>query len=162
TPFGKYYGSVDATPLFVMLAGAYYRAVGDHAFIEFLWPHIDAAVRWMDEYGDVDHDGFVEYSSHSEKGLTHQGWKDSQDSVFHADGTLAQGPIALCEAQGYVYAAKISAAMLARALGESSTADELESQAEALKERFQEMFWCEELSTYALALDQNKAMCRVR
>jgi len=161
-PFGKYYGSVDATPLFVMLAGAYYGAVADRGFIELLWPHIDAALRWMDEYGDVDRDGFIEYSRHSEKGLTHQGWKDSQDSVFHADGTLAQGPIALCEAQGYVYAAKMNAAMLARVLGDSHRADELERQAEDLKERFEKMFWCEEVSTYAMALDGNKSMCRVR
>jgi glycogen debranching enzyme len=161
-PFGKYYGSVDATPLFVMLAGAYYRRVGDRGFIEFLWPHIEAALRWMDEYGDVDHDGFVEYNRQSEKGLVHQGWKDSQDSVFHADGTLAQGPIALCEVQGYVYAAKKSAALLAGVLGDSRRADELERQAKSLRDRFQDTFWCEELSTYALALDRNKKMCRVR
>jgi glycogen debranching enzyme len=161
-PFGKYYGSVDATPLFVMLAGAYYRAVGDARFVEFLWPHIEAALRWIDEYGDVDRDGFVEYNRQSEKGLVHQGWKDSQDSVFHADGTLALGPIALCEVQGYVYAAKQSAAMLATVLGDFNRADELERQAEQLKQQFQKMFWCEELSTYALALDHHKNTCRVR
>ena len=161
-PFGRYYGSVDSTPLFVMLAGAYYRRVGDRSFIEFLWPHIEAALRWIDEYGDADHDGFVEYCRQSEKGLVHQGWKDSQDSVFHADGTLALGPIALCEVQGYVYAAKKSAALLAAVLGDARRAEELEKQAKALKERFQEMFWCEELSTYALALDRDKSMCRVR
>jgi glycogen debranching enzyme len=161
-PFGKYYGSVDATPLFVMLAGAYYRRVGDLRFIESLWPHIEAAIRWMDECGDVDQDGFVEYSRQSDKGLVHQGWKDSQDSVFHADGTLAQGPIALCEVQGYVYAAKKSAALMAAALGDRRGAEELDRQAKSLKERFQEMFWCEELSTYALALDRNKRVCRVR
>jgi len=161
-PFGKYYGSVDSTPLFVMLAGMYYLAVGDRAFIESLWPHIEAALRWMDEYGDVDRDGFVEYYRQSEKGLIHQGWKDSHDSVFHADGTLAQGPIALCEVQGYVYAAKKSAALLAKVLGDTRQAGELERQAEKLKEQFQKMFWCEELSTYALALDRDKNMCRVR
>jgi glycogen debranching enzyme len=161
-PFGKYYGTVDATPLFVMLAGAYYRASGDRAFIEFLWPHIDAALRWIDEYGDIDGDGFVEYSRQSEKGLVHQGWKDSQDSVFHADGTLAQGPIALCEVQGYVYGAKKSAAMLARVLGDRERAAALDQQAQRLKVRFQEMYWCEELSTYALALDRQKSMCQVR
>src|SRR5262249_17965953 len=90
------------------------------------------------------------------------GWKDSQDSVFHADGTLADGPIALCEVQGYVYAAKKSAAMLAKVLDDAPRADQLERQAEILKERFQKMFWCEEISTYALALDRYKQMCRVR
>src|SRR5262249_53611402 len=161
-PFGKYYGSVDSTPLFVMLAGEYYRAVGDRPFIESLWPHIEAALRWMDEYGDVDHDGFVEYRRQSEKGLVHQGWKDSQDSVFHADGTLAQGPIALCEVQGYVYAAKKSASLLAAVLGDANQAKKLEHEAENLKQQFQKMFWCEELSTYGLALDRNKKMCQVR
>ncbi|PYS37943.1 MAG: amylo-alpha-1,6-glucosidase [Acidobacteria bacterium] len=161
-PFGKYYGTVDATPLFVILAGEYYRAVGDRDFVQFLWPHVAAALRWMDEYGDVDGDGFVEYSRQSEKGLVHQGWKDSQDSVFHADGMLAEGPIALCEVQGYVYAAKKSAAMLARVLGDRTGADEFDRQAKSLKQRFQTAFWCEELSTYVLALDRYKKMCRVR
>jgi glycogen debranching enzyme len=161
-PFGRYYGTIDATPLFVILAGAYYRASGDRRFLESLWPHIRAALGWMDEFGDSDHDGFVEYMSHSEKGLLHQGWKDSQDCIFHADGTLANGPIALCEVQGYVYAAKKSASLLAGVLGDSRKAAELERQAEDLKERFQKAFWCEELSTYVLALDGNKSQCRVR
>ncbi len=104
-PFGRYYGSVDATPLFVLLAGAYYERTGDRAFIETIWPNIEAALNWIDEYGDRDGDGFVEYHRKSPCGLIHQGWKDSDDAVFHADGSLAQGAIALCEVQGYVYAA---------------------------------------------------------
>src|SRR5207248_6690110 len=120
-PFARYYGSVDATPLFVMLAGNYYELTGDKQFIKQLWPNILAALRWMDDYGDVDGDGFVEYSPHGNKGLIQQGWKDSNDSVFHADGSLASPPIALCEVQGYVYAAKIAAAHLSSELGDEKT-----------------------------------------
>src|SRR5438132_11019626 len=102
-PFDLYYGSVDATPLFVVLAGAYFACTHDLPFIRSIWPHIDFALRWLDNYGDLDGDGFVEYERHSSMGLIHQGWKDSWDSVFHNDGTLAEGPIALCEVQGYAY-----------------------------------------------------------
>jgi glycogen debranching enzyme len=161
-PFGRYYGSVDATPLFVMLAGAYYERTGDRALIQAIWPNLDLALRWMDTYGDRDADGFVEYVRHSSRGLTHQGWKDSRDAVFHADGTLAEGQIALCEVQAYVYAAKRSAAALAAALGNGDLAKDLLRQAEDLKERFQKAFWCEGISTYALALDGKKQPCAVR
>jgi glycogen debranching enzyme len=161
-PFGRYYGSVDSTPLFIMLAGALYERTADLDFIRALWPHIDMALSWIDLFGDLDGDGFVEYQRRSSKGLLHQGWKDSSDSVFHADGTLAEPPIALCEVQGYVYSAKKQAALLARALGDSSKAQSLESQAESLKNKFEEAFWCEDLSTYALALDRHKQPCRVR
>src|SRR5207245_5948478 len=101
---GRYYGSVDSTPLFVLLAGAYYERTADLAFVQLLWPNVEAALGWIDHYGDRDGDGFVEYQRRSPEGLLHQGWKDSDDAVFHADGSLAQGPIALCEVQGYVYA----------------------------------------------------------
>src|SRR5262249_6461280 len=94
-PFQRYYGSVDATPLFVMLAGAYYRRTGDAAFAEELWPHVARALEWIDTHGDPDGDGFVEYARRSSQGLIQQGWKDSIDSIFHADGMIAQGPIAL-------------------------------------------------------------------
>ncbi|MFQ5903527.1 MAG: glycogen debranching N-terminal domain-containing protein, partial [Candidatus Binatia bacterium] len=161
-PFGSYYGSVDATPLFVVLAGAYYERTGDRPFIEELWPHVELALQWIDHHGDVDGDGFVEYLRHSPKGLVNQGWKDSWDAVFHADGSLAEGPIALCEVQAYVYAAKRAAAGLARALGEHKRADELLRQAESLQKRFEHAFWCEGLSTYALALDGRKRPCEVR
>ncbi len=161
-PFGRYYGSVDATPLFVMLAGAFYERTGDLDFIRALWPHIDLALSWIDLYGDLDNDGFVEYQRQSSKGLIQQGWKDSSDSVFHADGTLAEPPIALCEVQGYVYAAKKHAARLATALGDRRRSDLLESQARSLQQRFEEAFWCEDLSTFALALDRDKQACRVR
>jgi glycogen debranching enzyme len=161
-PFGRYYGSVDATPLFVLLAGAYYERTGDRAFIESIWPNVEAALRWIDTYGDADRDGFVEYFRRSATGLGNQGWKDSHDSIFHADGSLAQGPIALCEVQGYVYAARQAGAALAAALGQPSRAEELRRQADALRRRFEEAFWCEELDTYALALDGTKRPCRVR
>ena len=161
-PFGRYYGSVDATPLFIVLAGAYFDCTADRPFLERLWPHIVRALKWIDEFGDVDGDGFVEYSRHSHKGLVQQGWKDSNDSVFHADGKIAEPPIALCEVQGYVYAAKLAASRLAQALGDKDHCCTLEVQAETLRTRFEEKFWCEDLGTYALALDGNKRPCRVR
>jgi len=161
-PFGRYYGSLDSTPLFVMLAGAYYRRTADLTFLEKIWPNVEAALRWMDEYGDIDGDGFVEYSRRSPNGLIHQGWKDSNDSIFHADGQAAEGPIAVCEVQGYVYAAKRAAAVVAEALGKTPLAQSLKEQAKSLQVRFEQAFWCEELSTYALALDGDKKPCRVR
>lgn len=161
-PFGRYYGTVDATPLFVMLAGAYYQRTADHDLLVRLWPHIDRALCWIDHYGDKDGDGFVEYSRYSVNGLVQQGWKDSSDSVFHADGTLAEPPIALCEVQGYTYAAKRHAARLAAALEQFDRADALEAQARDLKARFEAAFWCSDIETYALALDGRKRACRVR
>lgn len=161
-PFSRYYGTVDATPLFIMLAGCYYRRTGDVAFIETIWPNIERALEWIDRYGDSDGDGFVEYSRHSANGLVQQGWKDSTDSVFHADGSLAQGPIALCEVQGYVYMAKRLAAELADMQGFKEQAQRLLREAETLKRRFNEAFWVESLGTYALALDGDKRPCQVR
>ena len=161
-PFGHYYGSVDSTPLFVMLAGAYYERTGDLAFIQGIWPHVQSSLRWIDTYGDVDGDGFIEYARHSAKGLVQQGWKDSADSVFHEDGVLADPPIALCEVQGYVFAAKRMAAQLAMALGHPAEAAELWRQAEELQRRFEAAFWSESLGTYVLALDGQKRPCRVR
>ena len=113
-PFGLYYGSVDSTPLFVLLAGLYAERTGDIETIVELWPHIEAALGWIDGPGDPDGDGFVEYMRASEQGLANQGWKDSHDAIFHADGRLAEGAIALVEVQGYVYAAKRMAARCAR------------------------------------------------
>ncbi len=161
-PFGRYYGSVDSTPLFVMLAGQYFERTGDREFARRLWPHIELALQWIDKFGDLDGDGFVEYAQRSSKGLVQQGWKDSNDSVFHADGTLAEAPIALCEVQGYAYAAKLAAAQLSRATGHEHLSDKLEAEAETLRRKFEEAFWCEDLSTYALALDRNNKPCRVR
>ena len=161
-PFGRYYGSHDATPLFVMLAGAYYRHTGDLELARDLWPNVEAALAWIDGPADPDHDGFVEYARQQPTGLVQQGWKDSDDSIFHADGTLAEGPIALCEIQGYVFAARLAAADLAAALGFDRRAGELRAQAERLRERFEEAFWDEELGSYGIALDGDKRLCRVR
>ena len=161
-PYGRYYGSIDATPLFIMLAGAYYERTGDRAFITQIWTNIEQAVQWIDRAGDVDGDGFVEYSRRSQGGLIHQGWKDSHDAVFHADGSSAEGPIALCEVQGYVFAAKRRAARLAQALGHTEQARCLLKEAENLRSRFERSFWCNDLSSYALALDGLKRPCRVR
>ncbi len=158
-PFSRYYGSVDATPLFVVLAGEYYRRTGDRPFMASIWPNIERALTWIDKYGDADGDGFVEYARHSSNGLLQQGWKDSDDSVFHADGRPASAPIALCEVQGYVYQARLAAAELAEMLGHHSRAAELVRQAEQIKVRFNEAFWCEELGTFSIALDGDKKPC---
>jgi glycogen debranching enzyme len=161
-PFKHYYGTIDATPLFIMLAGAYYERTGDDAFARKLWPHVERGLAWINQFGDLDGDGFVEYAAQSPQGLVHQGWKDSHDSVFHDDGSDARGPIALCEVQGYVYGARHAASSLARALGNESRAQELADEATTLRERFDQAFWCEDLATYALALDGDKRPCRVR
>jgi glycogen debranching enzyme len=161
-PYGRYYGSIDATPLFIMLAGTYYERTGDQAFITQIWPNIELALGWIDRAGDLDGDGFVEYIRRSKDGLIHQGWKDSQDSVFHADGSSAEGPIALCEVQGYVFAAKRRAARLALALGHTEQARRLLKEADKLRTQFERSFWCNDLSSYALALDGFKQPCRVR
>jgi glycogen debranching enzyme len=160
-PFGLYYGSADATPLFVLLAGLYAEHTGDVETLRELWPNIEAALGWIDGPGDIDRDGFVEYRRSAETGLANQGWKDSYDAIFHADGSIAQGPIALCEVQGYVYAAKRLAARAARRLGKHPRGQALDAQAAALAEHFETAFWCEDLGTYALALDGKKQPCRV-
>lgn len=160
-PFKRYYGSVDSTPLFVLLAARYYDRTGDLDTIRNIWPNIRAALQWMDSYGDVDGDGFLEYARMTEKGLTNQGWKDSSDSIFHADGRLAHGPIALCEVQAYAFGAKKGAARLAKMLGDGELANALNTEAERLRQRFEEQFWVEELGSYALALDDRKRPCRV-
>jgi glycogen debranching enzyme len=160
-PFGLYYGSVDSTPLFVLLAGQYVQATGDLGTAAELWPAIERALGWIDGPGDPDQDGLVEYRRLADSGLVNQGWKDSHDAVFHADGRLAEGPIALCEVQGYVYLAKRLAADCARRLGFAARGEALDGEAERLQARFEAAFWCEELGTYALALDGNKVPCRV-
>jgi len=161
-PFGRYYGTVDATPLYVLLAAAYFEATRDIALIEQIWPHVEAALGWIERHGDIDGDGYVEYARRSESGLANQGWKDSQDSISHQDGHLAGGPIALCEVQAYVHGAWGGAARLAEAIGRGGLADDHRARARALRERFEADYWIEELGTYALALDGEKRPCRVR
>lgn len=161
-PFGNYFGSVDATPLFVALAGQHFERTNDVEFMRRLWPHIERALEWMDRYGDVDGDGFIEYERHTESGLVHQGWKDSIDSVFHADDSDPEAPIALCEVQAYAYEAKIRAAAIADALNHADRAQALRREAQTLRNKFQEAFWCDDLKTYVLALDGLKRPCKVR
>jgi glycogen debranching enzyme len=161
-PFGLYYGSVDSTALFVMLAGLYAERTGDDALLVELWPAIEAALAWMDGPGDLDGDGFIEYYRCTDQGLANQGWKDSADAIFHADGRLAEGPIALVEVQGYAYCAKHLAARAAKRLGRDEQAKRLAADADELAARFDASFWCPEIDSYALALDGNKQQCRVR
>jgi glycogen debranching enzyme len=161
-PFRRYYGSIDATPLFLWLAYEYTLATGDLGLTDQIWPHIEAAVRWMEQYGDRDGDGFLEYQRQSPQGLRNQGWKDSEDSVFHNDGRLAEGPIAVCEVQAYAYGAWRGVAELARLHGRADQAAAWHQQAETLRHRFEETFWDPALGTYVLALDGRKRPCRVR
>ena len=161
-PFRRYYGSVDSTPLFIMLAGAYLARTSDLPAMQQLWPHIERALSWIEKDGDRDGDGFVEYSRRTQDGLVNQGWKDSQDAIFHEDGRLARGPIALVEVQAYVYAAWRAAAEIGGRLGFNEQARTLEEKAERLRKRFDEAFYDEALGTYVLALDGDKQPCRVR
>jgi glycogen debranching enzyme len=161
-PFRRYYGSVDSTPLFVTLAGAYLARTGDIDLLHQLWPNILAALEWIEDHGDRDHDGFVEYGRRAAGGLINQGWKDSEDSIFHADGRLAEAPIALVEVQALVFSAWRAAAEIARGLGERDRVVEFDARAQTLQQRFDEMFFDPQLGTYALALDGHKQPCRVR
>jgi glycogen debranching enzyme len=145
-----------------MLAGLYLQRTGDVPTIAALWPSIEAALKWIEGPGDPDGDGFVEYKRATEQGLANQGWKDSNDAIFHADGRLAEGEIALAEVQGYVYAAKRMAAVCARHIGRHDRARQLENEAAAFAERFEAAFWCPDIGTYALALDGAKEQCAVR
>jgi len=155
-PQTPYYGSVDSTPLFLVLLSEYERWTADLALVDRLWPHALAALEWIDQSGDLDHDGFVEYSRRSERGLINQGWKDSADAIRWADGRLAEGPIALVEVQGYVFQARRGMARLARRRGDAAMAERLEASAEDLRTRFEAAFWLEGPATYALALDGDK------
>lgn len=161
-PFRHYYGSVDSTPLFVMLAGAYFQRTGDLGTVHEIWPNLEAALQWIADHGDRDGDGFLEYGRRTEDGLLNQGWKDSFDSISHADGRLAEGPIAVCEVQAYAFGALESAAAVAEALGKTGRAASLREKARELAVRFDLAFWCEDLGSYALALDGEKLPCRVR
>ena len=160
-PFARYYGSVDSTPLFVWLVGEYFQRTGDVEFAERMWPHLQRALVWIEEWGDRDGDGYVEYGRRAAHGLVHQGWKDSHDSIFHKDGSDAIGPIALCEVQAYVYAAFLSAALIAEGIGKSDEAQMWRTRAANLRERFVRDFWLSDERWIALALDGHKNPCRV-
>jgi glycogen debranching enzyme len=161
-PFGRYYGGADTTPLFVLLAGAYLRRTNDVAFCRKVWPAVRAALDWVDRFGDADGDGLIEYRSATAGGLQNQGWKDSHDSIFHDDGSMAQGSIALVEVQAYVVAGKRAAADIAAAIGEGDTAARLRLEANRLQENIDARFWLEDLGTYAIALDGEKRPCAIR
>jgi len=160
-PFKLYYGSIDTTPLFIVLAGHYLKRTDDLNTIRDIWDNILQALTWIKVYGDMDGDGFIEYQRKAESGLANQGWKDSHDSISHENGDLASFPIALCEVQGYVYDAKKQAAYMANRLGHTAMADQLKKEAEELKQHFNNVFWDDELGTYILALDGDKKPCRV-
>jgi glycogen debranching enzyme len=161
-PFDCYYGSVDATPWFLILAAAYLERTGDLELMRDLWPALSRALEWIDGPGDLDGDGFLEYQRRAPLGLENQGWKDSRDSIMHEDGALARGPLALCEVQAYAYAARTGFASIARHLGHGQSADRAERAADDLRQAFEDAFWLPDLGTYALALDGDKRPCRVR
>ncbi len=154
--FGKNYGSVDATPLFIILLSEYFQWTGDRELVEELRPCLEAALNWLIEYGDLDGDGLIEYRRKSDKGLLNQGWKDSGDAMAHADGTLAQAPIALVEEQGYAADAFRRAAALLRMLGDAEQADRLMARSAELMQKLERAFWMEKDAYYAMALDCDK------
>lgn len=158
-PYRRYYGSIDSTPLFLLLIAEYYAWTGDRRLVRDLRPNLLAAIDWLGQYGDPDGDGYVDYAKYSEQGLVNQGWKDSADAIVHADGTLAKAPIALVEVQGYVYAAKRRLVPALEALGLTNLARRLSREAQALRRRFQESFWLDQERFYALALDGRKRQC---
>jgi glycogen debranching enzyme len=155
-PHVPYYGSIDATPLWLVLLHETWRWTGDAALVRDLLPHAERALEWMDRFGDIDGDGFVEYASTSEKGLRNQGWKDSGDGVPFPDGRLPEPPIALVEVQGYVHDAKVRMAELYRSVGRTDRAAALRKEAAALRDRIRAAFWMEDAGTFALALDGHK------
>jgi glycogen debranching enzyme len=155
-PHSPYYGSADSTPLFLMLLGTYFKWTADRAFIHEMLPHVDRALAWIDEHGDSDGDGFVEYQRRSPRGLDNQGWKDSHNSIVHLDGTLAEPPIALAEVQAYVFCAKRRVADVFDWLGDTERASRLRKEAAELQRKFNEQFWVEEEGFYAMALDAFK------
>lgn len=159
-PFSPYYGSVDATPLFLVLAVEYFHWTNDLETIHQLLPNIERAIKWLNQYGDRDGDGFIEYYQESSKGIANQGWKDSGDSIIHENGEYAKAPIALVEVQGYVYQAKSKLVPIMRLLGKEALANQLEEEAQQLKAKFNHSFWMPEHKFYAIALDHEKKMVK--
>jgi glycogen debranching enzyme len=161
-PFGLYYGGVDTTPLFVMLAGAYAHRTGDARFIDTLWPALRSATAWIERVCDANPYGFLDYARGERSGLANQGWKDSEVSVFHADGRIPEGPIALIEVQGYVFAALRAMSDLALRRGERDAAAHWRARAENLRQAVEHHFWMPEHNYYGIAIDGAGALCRVR
>ncbi len=160
-PFGPYYGSVDATPLFLILLSETWNWTADEDLVTELLPHAYRALEWMASYGDLDGDGLIEYHRRSSRGLANQGWKDSWDANMHRDGTIAKSPIALVEVQGYVYDAKYRMASLLRSFGDTVNADRLKREATELLRRIEKMYWMPSRSYYAMALDAEKQQLQV-
>jgi glycogen debranching enzyme len=160
-PFGPYYGAVDSTPLWLILLSETFNWTADEQLVKDMLPHAYRALEWIDSYGDLDGDGFVEYQRRSPKGLANQGWKDSWDAIMHRDGELAKTPIALCEVQGYVYEAKYRMASLMRSFGDTRTADKLKKDAAEMAKRFEKAFWMPKYGFYAMALDRDKRQTQV-
>lgn len=158
-PFGLYYGGVDTTCLFIALAGAYAKRTNDYGTIRALWPHLIAAAGWMSDYGDSNGDGLIDYARAADTGLSNQGWKDSEDSIFHADGRFPKGPVALLEVQGYAFAAWKALAEMGAALGDGR-ALEWANRAEALRALVEDRYWMEDEGFYAIALDGDGEQCR--
>ena len=159
-PHTPYYGSVDSTPWFLIVYAQHLRWTGDVAFARKLLPNAEDALRWIDDYGDLDGDGFVEYRSRSPRGIRNQGWKDSHDSMVHVDGRVAEPPIALSEVQGYVYLAKARMADVYQALGDEASAQRLTQEADQLRRRFNDAFWMEDEQYFAAAIDADKRPVR--
>lgn len=158
-PFGLYYGGVDTTCLFIALAGAYAKRTGDLETIRALWPNLIAAAGWMTDYGDSNGDGLIDYARAADTGLSNQGWKDSEDSIFYSDGRFPKGPIALLEVQGYAFAAWKALAEMGKHLGDERT-PQWQARAEAVRALVEDRFWMEDEGFYAIALDGDGAQCR--
>lgn len=160
--FGQYYGGVDSTPLFVMLAGAYADRTGDMEFIKRIWSSLEQAVRWIEEFGDADGDGLLDYARGADTGLANQGWKDSEDSVFHEDGRFPSGPIALVEVQGYRFAAYRAMERLAARRGDMEASERWRKKAEKVRLLVEARYWMEDKQFYGMAIDGEGQLCRVR
>lgn len=159
-PFGRYYGAVDSTPLFIILAGAYWTRTGDWELIEELWPALDRSAQWLLKKMDEHPAGFLVYES-QDSGLIHQGWRDADDAVYHRNGEIVMGKVALVEVQAYLFRALIEFARIAQALGKPDVTEACRGRAEALRERFERLFWDEEMEFYVMALDQENRPCRI-
>jgi glycogen debranching enzyme len=160
-PFGCYYGGVDTTPLFVMLAGAYEARTGDRALVDSIWQSLLAAMAWIERRMDSSPTGFLDYARGKESGLSNQAWKDSHDSMFHADGRFPKGPVAVVEVQGYAYAALNAMATLSFTRGEEARSATWLERADQLRAAIEEKFWIPEMDYYAIALDGDGAPCKV-
>ncbi len=161
-PFGDYYGAVDSTPLFIILCGYYLKRTGDIKLIKRLWPSIKNALNWLEESGDIDGDGFVEYERKNPDGLSQQGWRDSWNAIYHRNEEQPGYPIALSEVQGYVYEAKLQASHISDLLNEKDIANKLRMEAKKLRNKFEDSFWDEDLGLYSMALDGEKKPCKIR